>query len=832
MTVARTSLGVRPDPDLHPDPDVVAVTDHLPSFLGARTDFVEVLELLGYRESERAVVGVFGRDESRNSRGAPTWLVSDYTPSAAADVAEKLLPDQPDGRCYYFVVCPTSAPLGQGGKRGTAAQVTRLAAVWADLDEKADGCGSPEMCWTLIEDLAVLLGVFPTVVVASGRGWQPVWAIEDGDIVDSVGIVDEGRQQELFALSARFNRLVQRVATTRKVHVDKVPDLCRALRMPNTWNCKPGYPEPAPTAAYLGGGGPITVEALSERLDEAGVPAREGDATIIGCEEVSPPSTWTPSSSMCRYAKAAVNSILGEVPDQGRHRWHYSKLVRLYAFCRWGCFTEAERQRALAAVDDRFTELREEGIGGPPQPVRPGEIAGNHHDAQAFVARMSDQHLAEREFANHPARHRRNGTECVRDECGPVEPIVVRRTAAEQARVLADAIVVFRAWLGDLYDVDAMLFSCAVAAAERLAGDPLWGLIVSGPGAAKTETAQTLSELPNVIEVSTISSEGALLSATASRDQTPDATGGLLRQMGDRGVLLIKDMTSIISMDNRHARPQVLAALREIYDGHWTRVVGVDGGKTLIWEGRIAVLGAVTTVWDTAHAVISSMGDRFVLLRVDSQSDRVRIAAGLQAIGNTGHEQEMRQALAAAISKVMLGVDPDSAVDLTNGETQRLLAAANLVTKARTAVDFDYGGRPVQANAPEMPTRFAKQLSQILRGAVAIGVERHEAMRLALRCARDSMPPLRLEIIEHLAAHPHSTTGNVRKRLGKPRTTIDRELQALMMLEVVDCEEEEGPKSLSTWFYSLRDEIDPCVIQAEAAVMTDHPEKALTRNVN
>ena len=77
-------------------------------------------------------------------------------------------------------------------------------------------------------------------------------------------------------------------------------------------------------------------------------------------------------------------------------------------------------------------------------------------------------------------------------------------------------------------------------------------------------------------------------------------------------------------------------------------------------------------------------------------------------------------------------------------ETERLLAAADLVTLARTGVEYDYRGDVIDAHAPEMPTRFAKQLTQIVRGAVAIGMDRADALRLAMRCARDSMPPLRL----------------------------------------------------------------------------------------
>ena len=67
-----------------------------------------------------------------------------------------------------------------------------------------------------------------------------------------------------------------------------------------------------------------------------------------------------------------------------------------------------------------------------------------------------------------------------------------------------------------------------------------------------------------------------------------------------------------------------------------------------------------------------------------------------------------------------------------------------------------------------MPTRFAKQLAQVVRGAVAIGMNRADALRLAIRCARDSMPPLRLLIIDDLANHPGSSTSDVRNASTNP----------------------------------------------------------------
>jgi hypothetical protein len=377
---------------------------------------------------------------------------------------------------------------------------------------------------------------------------------------------------------------------------------------------------------------------------------------------------------------------------------------------------------------------------------------------------------------------------------------------------LAQARRVFRKWLGEDFDTDGLDAMLASVAVERFAdgSDPVWLLLISGPGNAKTETVQSLDGIGATV-ASSISSDAALLSASPKRERAKDATGGLLRKLGDRGVLVIKDVTSILSMD-RTLRAKVLAALREVYDGRWTRDVGTDGGRTIPWTGRIAVIGAATTAWDTAHSVIATMGDRFVLVRLDSTQHR--IASGRKAIGNTGDETIMRQELAAAAAGVIAGMS-DERITLTDSEIETLLNAADLVTLARTGVEYDYKGDVTGAHAPEMPTRFAKQLAQIVRGAVALGMDRADAMRLAIRCAKDSMPPLRLEIIEDLAVHADSTSTDVRKRLKKPRSTVDRQLQALHVLGLAELDEESYGAQKIHWYYSLSADVSPDVLKVK-----------------
>jgi len=188
------------------------------------------------------------------------------------------------------------------------------------------------------------------------------------------------------------------------------------------------------------------------------------------------------------------------------------------------------------------------------------------------------------------------------------------------------------------------------------------------------------------------------------------------------------------------------------------------------------------------------MGDRFVLVRSDS-SGAGRVTAGKRAIRNTGIEDVMRKELSEAVAGLISHVSAAQADDMTEEQVDQILQAADIVTLARTGVEIDYRGDVIDAHAPEMPTRFARQLTQVLRGARAIGMGPSEAMELVIRCARDSMPPLRLAILEDISKHPDSRIIDVRRRLQRPRATADRALQALHVLGLLTCREEEDQRN-------------------------------------
>lgn len=783
---------------------------------GVTIDFGELLlGTLELAEHENTAIGY-----ADTAAASPPFVTGVRTPAAAVTVAAEL----PDTADVYFSVNAVRPRQPGDTRRGSEADVTRLTALYADLDVKPGGCPTLDVARAIAAEVGIILGSAPAAFVESGHGLHPYWVIEDGHVTD--GDITAAR-----SLVHRFGRLVAAVAKNHRVAVDGVYDLARMLRVPGTLNNKVSADGRAvPVVAYRGTGRPLSMAEVAERLDEVGIEETDEDR-VPGTEIVSPPTDWRWAETTCGYVAAMIGGWATDTPT-ARNPWHYANRIRLECARRNGCITEVDYRRAEQILADRLTELV--ATTEPRRALKRLEIAGAAARAVGVAAAKSDDDVA-RELG----RHNHAGTagdfwgtgaspaigrlEQVADEPPADDGLAGSDAATGRGQSiepvsLADARDVFRRWLGDDYDIDALHAVLVTAAVESLDGDPLWLLLISGSGNAKTETVQCLDGIGAVV-TATIT-EGGLLSATPRKERAKDATGGLLRKLEPRGVLVIKDVTSILSM-NTETRAQVLGALREVYDGRWSRNVGTDGGRTLEWTGRIAVVGAVTTAWDKAHSVIASMGDRFVLIRMDSTTGRT--AAGRKAIGNTGSEVEMRTELAAAAAGVLAGMNPNP-VTLTDAETEVLLAAADLVTLARTGVEYDYRGDVTDAHAPEMPTRFAKQLAQIVRGGVAIGMDRLAAMRLAIRAARDSVPPMRLAIIDDVAKYPNSSTADVRRRIDKPRATVDRQLQALHMLGVLECDEADGMhrgKPVTLWYYRLAENIEPGALDPTALADPD-----------
>ncbi len=314
---------------------------------------------------------------------------------------------------------------------------------------------------------------------------------------------------------------------------------------------------------------------------------------------------------------------------------------------------------------------------------------------------------------------------------------------------IEELVAVFRRYLY-LPDPGPLLVVVAAVVANLLGGDPVWLLLVGPPSSGKTELLSSLGRLAHVHAVSTFT-EAGLLSGSVSR--RPGATGGLLAEVGERGIVVCKDFTSILS-ESAEVRRGLLAALREVYDGSWVRRLGVDGGRTIAWQGKLGLLGAVTETIDRHAAVIGAMGERMVLYRMPILDDDARLEQARAALANTGRQEAIRAELAEAVSTFVGALDVDPEPEPIDGDgADSLVRLADLATRCRSIVERDERTKEVElVPQPEAAARLQAALLQLTRGLWAIGVPDREVQCIILKVALDGMTKARRAVVEVMVA--------------------------------------------------------------------------------
>ena len=383
-------------------------------------------------------------------------------------------------------------------------------------------------------------------------------------------------------------------------------------------------------------------------------------------------------------------------------------------------------------------------------------------------------------------------------------PDVVHGPAAGTRSIELDEVLkTYRKWLLLPADPASVLIPLAVAQANRMAGDPVWLLDVRPPGWGKTEGLGPIAgALREAHMVSTLT-EAALLSGTSKREKAKDSTGGLLRTIGEYGIIVLKDFTSILSM-HREQRASTIAALREIYDGSWVRNVGTDGGRTLEWHGKVGLLAGCTEAYDRAHGVIGAMGDRFLVHRPPTPLAEEVAERSLEV---AGHEVEMRHDLTQAVAGLFVdlpfGAQPE-VLQAGSTERQQLVDVALIAVQARSTVERDDYSREIEnVHGAEAPTRVVKSLMLIRAALITIGVDPDEAHRLTTCVALDSIPQHRRRLLRDLVVlgpHARITTKDAAGDLGLPVRTTERVLEDLQAQGMVLCEAGgKGAGNASTW---------------------------------
>jgi hypothetical protein len=339
---------------------------------------------------------------------------------------------------------------------------------------------------------------------------------------------------------------------------------------------------------------------------------------------------------------------------------------------------------------------------------------------------------------------------------------------------LERALKVFDKWLA-LESRAPVLAVLGTVAANRLEGDPVWLGVVAPPSSAKTEIINSLSGLDRVVQAATLT-PAALLSGSPHKQRDKASKGGLLREIGDFGILALKDFGSILSM-RPDAKSELLAALREIADGAWTRHVGVDGGRTLAWKGKLGLIFGVTPVIDAYHGVIGSLGDRWLLTRMAPVKNQFAKALEHRGAGTN----TMRAELSEAVARLFAARGQNIPCSISGDEITRIGRVIDLAVRLRGTVERDRRTRELDAVCgAEGVARIGLALERLLAGLDMLGVDRRTALAVVESVAMDSVPPQRRKAYEHVKNSVIGmTTNDIARALELPKNTARRVLEDL-----------------------------------------------------
>jgi hypothetical protein len=377
---------------------------------------------------------------------------------------------------------------------------------------------------------------------------------------------------------------------------------------------------------------------------------------------------------------------------------------------------------------------------------------------------------------------------------GMVESAVAKVDAARhppppvEPTPLNQVVKIFREWLA-LKDDNPVHVALGTLVANLLPGDPVWLGLIAPPSSAKTELLNSVSHLSYVEVVETFS-PAALLSGSPKKDRAKGATGGVLCKIGTFGVLLFKDFGSVL--DLRHEqRADMMTALRRIYDGQYTRQLGTEGGRTLEWRGKAGCIFGATQAYDSHHGVAGTLGDRFLLLRVETMAGEQLAKWRLQ---NGDGAARMRQKLAQAVAGLFASLpNPLSEPEgMTEAEYASLSDVILRVVRLRAGVVRDGYRREIDdVHDPEGPARLSKALQQLFAGLILIGVPREEAVALVERVAYDIAPKIRLRAFSALT-NDWQTTRQIAAKIKLPTITTRRALEELAAHDLAVLEDAEN----------------------------------------
>ena len=336
-----------------------------------------------------------------------------------------------------------------------------------------------------------------------------------------------------------------------------------------------------------------------------------------------------------------------------------------------------------------------------------------------------------------------------------------------------------------LEDTSVIPLICAVTIQSAMDGDPIWIWLVGGSSSGKTEIINAVTGVKNVRQISTLT-ENTFLSGFRKKDGEETS---LLRQIGPTGVIVMKDFTSILSM-NSEKQQAVMGQLREVFDGFITKATGT--GKTLSWKGKINLIAGVTEAIHADGEKFNKMGTRNLFYTFPEQNRKKTTRRAMQNAGQIKFLRANIQDIFTEYIHYMISNFDKKVITLPEDVLQDIEDLTDFVAICTTGVVRNYRGEMELMLSANMPMRHASQAIGLGTTFMKMndGVLPKWGKDLIYKTALDSIPKQRRMCLTVLAQYQEQTTTEIAMKLGYETDLVGKWLADLNALKV--CERRKG----------------------------------------
>jgi len=338
-------------------------------------------------------------------------------------------------------------------------------------------------------------------------------------------------------------------------------------------------------------------------------------------------------------------------------------------------------------------------------------------------------------------------------------------------------------------DIQAAHILCATLASHALQDfPPAWCLAIAPPGSMKTDLLEAFRGLPGVHFVDEVTTNTFLSGKVDEKDSKRKKPASWLHRIGSDGVLIAADFSTFTS--NPKTLQVILAQLRRIYDGNFSREFGTDENmEERSWHGRLTLLAGAVPDIDRHYSLFQKLGERFVRLRWERAGG---VETGLKAMEHTPKVAEELKASVHAILRPILP-KPQIAPYVPDAIKRKIASLSELIALARTYIERDGHSRDASGiPVTEGNTRLPQQLCQLARGSVLLDGRAEvddSDYQLVQRAAFDSIPPDRAEVLRAILV------GKSAFSLGLPKATVARANEDLTLSGVLTEQDEFTPEA-------------------------------------